>query len=224
MSTGPAMGALPIGLASRLVDVPAPRLRRWLRGDTGRGQEPIIHAQLPAVDGQRAVGFLDLLDARFIAYFRHRGFSTRMIRGVMERARKLYGHEHPAALRDLRFRSGLNTIFAEEATEEGAPSLLDLVRHQYAIHEILDRLLDDGIVFGDDGVARTWRPRPIDFPNVVVDPRVAFGKPVLAAALVPTATIARARTSADREDVADEFDIAPELVDEASAFEHALAA
>jgi hypothetical protein len=105
-SEGADSSLLGIGLytvpeAARLTGIPQARLRRWLRGYTyaaGEGRaasQPIWQRQLPEFDGTLGLGFLDLMEARFVDAFRKAAVPWRVIRLGAERARELCGGEHP---------------------------------------------------------------------------------------------------------------------------------
>jgi hypothetical protein len=65
--------------AVRLSGIPQVRLRRWLRGYTyatgeGRAASPSLwQRQLPHIDGTLGLGFLDLMEVRFVDAFRKAG-------------------------------------------------------------------------------------------------------------------------------------------------------
>jgi hypothetical protein len=54
-----------------------------------------------------------------------------------------------------------------------------LTTRNFMMAEIIKRFLVPGIVFDkQDHMARRWAPRHDRFPEIVIDPRVAYGQPV----------------------------------------------
>lgn len=116
-------------------------LRRWLRGYTYRAARnvvatsaPVWQRQLPDIDGAPGLGFLDLIEARFVDAFRKHAVSWRVIRLCAERASDLIGSDHPFSSR--RFRTDGHTIFAEVVDQAGEKQLLDLARSQLAFGRV----------------------------------------------------------------------------------------
>ena len=103
--------------------------------------------------------------------------------------------------------------------------LYDLRKRNWAWHEILGNFLVQGIEFDPLGVAREWRPKKNTFPHVLVNPKIAFGQPVLAESGIPTQAL-RDAFDAEREleSVSDWYQVPKERVEEAILFEAELAA
>src|SRR5215469_6545971 len=91
------IGLYTVGEASRLTAIAAPRLRRWLRGytyyagDNLLASAPVWQRQLPDIDGALGLGFLDLIEARFVDAFRKAAVPWPVIRRCAEQARELVG-------------------------------------------------------------------------------------------------------------------------------------
>ena len=66
------IGLYTVAEASRLTGIAQGRLRSWLRGYTYRAREarttsaPVWQRQVPEIDGALGLGFLDLMEARFV--------------------------------------------------------------------------------------------------------------------------------------------------------------
>src|SRR4051812_45573373 len=83
--------------AARLTGVAPRRIRRWIRGYSFRGatgqtrrSAPVFHSQLPVIDGQAALGFLDLIEVRFVDAFLKRGVQWPAIRLAEMNARQVF--------------------------------------------------------------------------------------------------------------------------------------
>ncbi|MGE3944713.1 MAG: hypothetical protein AB7H90_22940 [Alphaproteobacteria bacterium] len=89
------IGLYTLAEASRLTGIPASRLRRWLCGYTYRTGDDIVTAapvwprQVPDVDGTVGLGFLDLIEARFVDAFRKASVPLPIVRRCAARARAL---------------------------------------------------------------------------------------------------------------------------------------
>jgi uncharacterized protein (DUF433 family) len=176
--------------AARLTCISQGRLRRWLRGYTYRGGEapvpsaPVWPRQLPQIDGAFGLGFLDLMEARFVDAFRAASVPWRVIRLCAERARDVTGGDHPFSSR--RFRTDGRTIFAEVVDRAREQQLLDLGKNQLAFARVIGPSLYAGL----DIPARWW-PMGAN-QKIVIDPKRSFGQPIISDGGVPTTVIADA--------------------------------
>ena len=226
-------GLVGIGLytvpeAARLTGVPYQSIRRWLLGyETGRGEAthdmpPVWQGQVPAIDRTVGLGFLDLMELRFVRAFRQHGVSLAVIRRTADRAREIFERDHPFTR--ARFLTDGRWIFAETIEETGEKRLLNLAKSQYAFHHVIKPSLYESVQFSDDDEAVTWFPM---WPRkeVLVDPRRSFGRPIVAHGGVPTETLARAvEAEGSEQRVARWYDVPVEAVKAACAFERDLAA
>jgi uncharacterized protein (DUF433 family) len=189
------IGLYTVPEASRLTGVPQARLRRWLRGYTYRAGEavaasqPVWPRQLPDIDGTLGLGFLDLMEARFIDAFRRANVPWRVIRVCAERARELVGVDHPFS--SQRFRTDGRTIFAESLNQAGEARLLDLAKSQFAFARVIGPSLYAGIEFSDGDMPIRWWPLGPHAP-VVIDPARCFGQPIISTRGIPTTVLADA--------------------------------
>jgi DNA-binding transcriptional MerR regulator len=69
--------------------------------------------QFPQDDGFLEIGFLDLIELRFIKAFTDAGVGLKAIRSCLDHARASVQNDHPFAMR--RFRTDGRTIFLESA-------------------------------------------------------------------------------------------------------------
>jgi len=221
------VGLYTVPEAWRLTGIPQARLRRWLRGYTYRRGEtsaasaPVWRRQLPEIDGALGLGFLDLMEARFVDAFRKAAVPWRVIRLCAERARELVGTDHPFS--SQRFRTDGRTIFAESIDEAGEPRLLDLVKSQFAFARIIGPSLYAGIEFSDRDIPARWWPLGRQSP-VVIDPARSFGQPIVSAAGIPTSVLADAvAAEGSVAKVARLFRVAPQSVNAALRFEQRIA-
>jgi hypothetical protein len=102
------IGAYTIPMAFRLIGAQPTKLRSWIDGYSHSGAEPIIHRQIPRVGKKTVIGFLDLMEARFIRHFQTHGFSPQTIRKVSRARRRGFRglrvqHQHVAHQRHILF-------------------------------------------------------------------------------------------------------------------------
>jgi uncharacterized protein (DUF433 family) len=222
------IGIYTVPQASRLTRVSQARIRRWLRGyefarKEGRGRSaPVWRAQLPKVDDTIALGFLDLMEVRFVDAFLEAGLSLKKIRRAASLATELVGRDHPFSTQ--KFRTDGNRIFAEiEHDRTGDKALYDLEQNQFGIYEVIIPSLLEGVEFDDQGQAARWRPdRAV--PLVVIDPQRQFGQPIVEGG-VQTAVLADAvRAEGSVDTVARWYEIRREAVEQAVRFEFSRAA
>lgn len=169
--------------AAKLIGVESSNLRRWIRGydrrEKGSAEVHAIEALWPSplVDQEvDAISFADLLEVRFVDVFRKHGVSLQTIRVAARHARELFGTNYPFTNR--RFRTDGRGIFAEAIQETGESEMMDLGKKQYVFDKVVRPSLYSGIEFGDDELAKRWFPVQHS-KAIVLDPRIAFGKPIV---------------------------------------------
>lgn len=135
----------------------------------------------------RDVGFWDLMEIRFVAYFRKQNISLQILRKIAARAREQFDTEHPFALSNVKFKTDRKSIFKEVSSEENDTQLEDMLTGQMSFYEVVEDFLAKGVVFDPtSGLAKNWRPEPNDNPHVIVDPRIAHGQPSIEPIKIPT--------------------------------------
>lgn len=176
--TGLGLYTFPEG--ARLSGVPSAELRRWLlgyrrsKGDSARTSPPLWTPE-PQAAGIDGLSFHDLLEARFVKHFRGLGISLQVIRIAAQNGREILGSAYPFTCRG--FQTDGRTIFADAIAASGDSKLIDLRRRQYVIQNVVRPSLLAGIEYENGGAVRWY---PMDRSKVVVlDPEIAFGKPVV---------------------------------------------
>lgn len=197
------LGLYSIAEAHQLTCVPGATIRRWLKGYRYRRVDGF--AEAPSVwqgdilfDGPRPMlTFLDLLDVRIVDSFRKHGVRWTIIREAARIACDTFGSNHPFSMK--RFRTDGRRLFVD-LEQDGRRRLLDVSDKQFVFEEAISRTLYDGIEFDNDQAQR-WYPL---WPNkaIVIDPRVAFGRPITARSGVPADILAAAVNAEASEAVA----------------------
>jgi hypothetical protein len=174
-----------------LIGAPRQKVRAWVSGWPRSGTAPLVHNDLGWVDDRLAFSFANLMELRFIAVFTRGGVKIREIRTVMEEAQREMQMRHPFAT-NLVFKTDGRRIIAEIAPKKGVTHLYDLRSKNFEIGGIVYDTLKDDVVYDPLGEAEMWFPLKKLAPNVVIHPRLAFGRPVLRNNGIPIEAIADA--------------------------------
>lgn len=200
------------------------RVQGWVFG-YANAAGPVLAGDYAMDSGGRVLSFWDLIEVRFLEYFRAEGIPLQTLRKIAVKARSDLGVRHPFAIHNTRFISDRKTIFQRVAREAGDETTLNMANSQYEMYEAIEQSLAKDVVFDPtSGLARQFRPVP-EFADVYVHPRFAFGHPVIGARGIPTAALVRMWKAEDGNSarVAKAFDTDIAQVEEAVAFERALA-
>lgn len=215
--------AYSIAEASRYLRIPAPTVRSWVLGRdypkrSGHGRfKPVIG--LPA-DRSHRLSFRNLIELAALRALRtEHDFKLSAVRSALEYARRKLNVTDLLASRDLYARPG--ELFLEHYGQ-----LVNLNRAgQLGIKAVLQGLLQR-IQWDKDLPARFFPPMPIpnrlDAKSVMIDPRVSFGRPVLARLGVSTSVIVD-RVNAGEEPlaIAKDYGATNEEIMDALAYERA---
>jgi hypothetical protein len=190
-------GFYTVSEAARLIEVGnRRRILGWLNGYPKRTTGPLITRDYEPIENRQEMSFLDLLEVRFVEHFREQGVRIQTLRRSLETARELWKVEKPLATSHIRFtaRKDGKDVLAEEvlkpaAEESNDPKLLSLCTRQYQIYSAIRDLLVKGLSFDPHThLAVRWKPRPDKFPDVVIDPVIAYGRPI-GPSKIPTAIL-----------------------------------
>ncbi len=181
-------GVYTLAEASLLTGVNRHRISRWSRGYTFayRGTRltmPPIIGREPEPGESPVLTFADLIEIRFLDAFRQKGVSTKALRIASQRAKELLGRHHPFSTQI--FKSDGRTILAEITKETGDKALLDIMSDQFVFKAVMAPFLYAGLEFNELKEPTRWWPLGKD-RSVVIDPRRAFGAPIVARAGIPT--------------------------------------
>lgn len=226
-SIPPNTGIYSVPEASRLTGIGSTRIRRWLKGykfrtgDHVRNSLPVWSGQLPPLAGKLSLGFLDLIEIRFVEAFLEAGVSWKTMREAHARACKEMGSEHPFC--SNRFVTDGRQILLLQARESGDQALINLTTRQQEFHRIVEPFLKE-LEFGSDQTLTRWWPLG-KTRSVVLDPKRNFGQPTVSVSGVPTEVLAKsARANRSIDEVARWFEVQPQEVKDALDFEESLAA
>lgn len=201
----------------RLVGLYSGTARRWLEGyeRASRFYDPVLR---PEPTGSDAVTWGEMVEARLLAEFRNRDVPVQRMRPAIVQLRKEFGpyplaHAHPFL--DVEGRE-LVRLVQDQVGLERQLQLVVVRNGQLVLAEVAERFRS-AVEYDQEGVAGRLRPE-LRTPNVVMDPRRAFGQP--AVRNVRTDSLAEDyRAGTSREDLAELYDLTPEQVDAAIRFE-----
>ncbi|MEQ8585139.1 MAG: DUF433 domain-containing protein [Thalassobaculaceae bacterium] len=211
-------GFFSVADAARLIGVSRQTVRGWLNGYANSQSGPVVDRDFA---GTRTISFLDLMELRFISIFRSQGVSMPTLRQAAENARHDWRVKHPLALSSEHYVTDRRKVFARTAKETGDQQTWDMATGQHEMWNTIEQTIERGILFDPKTyLARTWRPHPSEFPNVIIDPRIAFGKPVVEGTVVPTEVLFRQwKADGAKERVARWFEVSPSDVTTAIEYE-----
>ncbi|MES2318577.1 MAG: DUF433 domain-containing protein [Pseudomonadota bacterium] len=206
--------------AEQFTGASAREVSRWLFGYRFQnGQSaPLWKTQLASSEeNEKAIGFRDLLELRIVKQFINHHVALPVIRAAITNARALFNTDYPFTAN--RFLTDGKNIFYEALTENGDGALTDLAKRQLVFEHIIRPELYAGIEFDSYGGARRWFPVRRS-KAIVLDPAIAFGKPILTEYGIRTNVIAQSyAVEQDKKMVATLFDIPVSAVDAALRYE-----
>jgi uncharacterized protein (DUF433 family) len=213
------MPAYTIAEAARYLSMPSPTLRSWFAGIEGHFK-PVIRWEAAS---DHRLSFSNLVEAHVLRALRTKhGISMPNVRKAIRYVEEKEGIDrlllHPG------LRAGLGRLFLRRYAEliELAPST------QHVIEKALEKYLE--AVVQDPGgfpvKLYPWIPDPRVGPrrSIVIDPEVSFGRPVTQLRGITTVVLAdQFDAGASIEELADDYELSPEAIEDALAFERAAA-
>lgn len=201
--------------AAHYLGIPKSTLRAWVLGQrnrAGRDFRPVIE---PADKDTRLLSFFNLIEAHVLdALRRKHEIPLQKVRPALEYLRKLDTDKHPLASNQFA-TSGLE-LFVEKY---GA--LVNLSKQgQMEMKEFLIAYLKRVERDSSGLPIRLYpytRKKALDEPRaIVIDPLIAFGRPIVSGTGVPTAVIAdRYKAGESLSDLAADYEVQPWQVEEA---------
>jgi uncharacterized protein (DUF433 family) len=187
-------GLYTIPEASRLLGCPSGTVRRWVQGygfplsRWARSHKPwLFEPALPRIKGETTLTFLDLVQLRVVQGFRGAGVPLQRIRTAAVTAADIFETSHPLA--SERFKTDGRDIFAH-ALDRGAD--LGLVKLSAAAQKAFPQMVEESLreisYATETKLAERWYVAGRD-GGIVIDPRIAFGAPVIERVNVPTRVV-----------------------------------
>jgi len=178
------------------------------------------NGQLDPIEGSLALGFLDLIEIRFVESFLKAGVSWATLRAAHERGVKMFGCSHPFCTKG--FATDGRDIFVKLHKETGEPTLLEIARNQQVFSEITTPFLKE-LEFDEGDLLVRWRPQTTH-NLIVLDPARSFGRPIVSRPGIPTEVLNSALKASSIADVCHWYEVEKAEVQDAAEFEQRLAA
>ncbi len=212
-------GVYSISEAARLTHLRPQRVREWFAGQGGH-RGGVFRSDYQPVQGDRAISFLDLVELFVAGQLRDHGVSLQALRKVYKTLERDLHTRHPFCRREI-LTDGKN-VFVLGLDERGAEEMFEVLSRQKVFVEILVPFLKRIDYDAATHLAKKW----FVTDQVVLDPNICLGKPVVAKAGIATAILASS-FHANGEDagvVADWYGVQQSHVLAAVEFERSLAA
>jgi uncharacterized protein (DUF433 family) len=225
-----AKGFYTVSEAARLIQVgSARRIYGWLRGYPGRSVGPLLVRDYSPIGDEEELSFLDLMEVRFVEHFREYGVKVKSLRIAADTLRRDLSLEHPFATDRVLLVADKADVYVKDVLKKSAEEaddirLRSLVTNNFVMYEAIKQALLPGVTFdaGRPFVAK-WAPIPDKFPQIVMNPKIAYGQPALPRG-IPTATLYDAYKAAkrDADSVSYWYDVSTADLRSAIQFEEAL--
>ena len=214
-------GIYTISDVARLVNLPSQRVRGWI---SSYKKEPLIKRNIPNIDDSIYLTFYELMEIRFISYLLKNGVKRSKAFAAHKKAEIELKKENPFA---TKFTTDGCDIYADNNKAGESKKILDILQEQFALPEIIEISLDQkGIDFDENDRPVKWCPYPDELPLISLDPKYAFGKPIVEGENIPTYTLADAvkAESGNIKSVSNWYDVSLDAVEQAVDFERRIAA
>jgi uncharacterized protein (DUF433 family) len=195
--------------AAEHLQIPERTMRRWL-GVTAAGS-PLVHNVKPKRRGHPSVPFIAVVEAYVLRSMRQLGLSTDKIRAAVADIRGEFGTEYGLANRRIA-TDGVDVFIHYLDTDE----LARAGDRQMPLRDVINDYLKyiawaDGDDFPDRLILRRYDPAVAE---VVIDPRFAWGAPIVVSAKVPVSSVLGMWRAGESPDVvADEYGLSVEQVE-----------
>jgi uncharacterized protein (DUF433 family) len=187
-------------------------VHRWAH--PGNNGHPLITA-LPAAHREASIPFIGFAEAFVLSSFRKAGLPLQRIRPAVEILAKEIGVDHALASKSL-YTDGAEVLF-DYGNRTGSKDLMDLTvvrTQQRQFTKVVEGYLKR-IEFGGDGWADSIRLSTYSAAEVIVDPRVGFGLPVLASGGARVEDLVdRFRAGDSVSELADDFGVPSDQVED----------
>ena len=209
--------------AARYLRLPSATLRAWVLGrqyptaNGGAHFHPLIR---PASRQPLFLSFSNLIQAHVLRSLRtEHGVSVKELRSALKYAERELSLDGLLLRPELRANAGKLFVDRYGALIELSASGQLAMRHMF--HEHLKR-----VEWNSDHPMRfypfLWAEAPREERPIVIDPRLAFGRPVVARQKISTSAIAeRVDAGESVEDLAADYDLVPSEIEQAVLYERA---
>jgi len=164
------------------------------------------------------------MELKLVKRLREERIPLQTVRVAWRHAAKVFGTTHPFA--DQRVFVDRGKIFMALRDEDLVPDVLEVSSRGRPFQVLAGAIAAQSIheieFNAQTRLTQRWWPSGRNVP-IVLDPSIAFGAPVIDGTRVPTGILARYAEARPIHFVADAFELSPERVEAAVAFERQLA-
>lgn len=160
--------------SARYLRAPVSTLHAWSHP---KGGEPLVTV-FPRAGRQATVPFVGFVEAFVLGALRGAGVPMQRIRPAVATLSAEIGLDHALACQRV-YTDGAELIFDYAVSSSGDDALLTVVRTGQQHFEEIIRGYLKRITYGDDGWAQRLRLPAYAHAEVTVDPRQAFGQPLI---------------------------------------------
>jgi uncharacterized protein (DUF433 family) len=194
------------------LDIPKSTVQWWARPPDGK--QPLITC-FPRQGRQATVPFIGFAEAFVLSAFRRAGVPLQRIRPAVEELSATIGIEHALASKRL-YTDGAEVLY-DYAVESDEGELLELVvvrTQQHQFSEVVSDYLQR-IDYAGDGWATSVHLPTYGRAEVIVDPKIAFGLPLVAHGGARVEDLVDRFQAGDSvADIADDFGVPAEEVED----------
>jgi uncharacterized protein (DUF433 family) len=210
--------------ATRYLRLPAATLRSWVLGRAyptaggGRQFSPLIR---PASRRPPLLSFSNLIESHVLRSLRtEHGVSVKELRAALDYAEKRLGMDRLLLRQELRTEKG--RVFLDRYGELIELSASGQLAMRRVLEEHLKRIEWDTSRFPVRLYPFLSSGAPGDARPIAIDPRIAFGRPVVLRKGISTATIVERIDAGESVDnIADDYELGPSEVEQAILYERA---
>lgn len=190
------------------LQIPERTIRHWLAQDAGG--HPLVHSVRPERRGRPSVPFVAVVEAYVLRALRTLGLSSNKIKDAATAVRMEFGNEYGLATRRIA-TDGIDVFVHYLDSDEMARAGDSQMPLRQVIANYLQYIdWEEGDEYPTRLTLRKYDP---EVARVVIDPRFAWGEPVVEPARVPvTAVLGMWRAGEPPDVVADEYGLSVEQV------------
>jgi uncharacterized protein (DUF433 family) len=197
--------------ASRHLAIPPSTLRDWTRRMAGPA--PLVHRVRPSSPRAASLPFVGMVEAHMLRGFRELGLNAIELRNAVAQLRADSGDEYALATRAVA-TDGVNLLVNMAQSLEEPPQWVRAEDRQGVIAEVVDQYLKFVTWRSPDRYPLRLTLQAYQGADVIIDPRFAFGQPVLKREKVRVEDILDAFWAGESYlTIAGEFGVTPDAVE-----------
>jgi uncharacterized protein (DUF433 family) len=207
-----ARGIFTLKETAAYLDIPKSNVQRWARPSDNK--HPLLTC-FPPHGREATVPFIGFAEAFVLSSFRRAGVPLQRIRPAVEVLAKEIGVEHALASERL-YTDGAEVLFdyASRNDESGVKDLVVVRTKQSQFSEVVEGYLKR-IHYGGDGWADSVQLPAYGNADVIVNPRVAFGLPLLVNGGARVEDVVDRFQAGDSvADISADFDVPPDEIED----------